>query len=380
MGASTAYYLAKRGVKNIVLLEKKYLASGPTGKSVANIRPYHGVEETVKIIQRTNQVYLNFSEEVGGNAEFRNIGRVWAEPESKRKLLEDAVALSRRGGIKAEYLSIKDLEEMLPGVVTEGLAVAVLFPEAGHSNPGLVTASFAARAREMGAEILQETEVTGIEVSRGRVRSVTSSRGTVSAPIVLNATGIWSPQIGQMVGIDIPIKPTRGQGVVFRLPWDLPSFTPIFHDGRSHYVFRCDPGDLVNLINTLEKVDGEILDPDTMPEDASEETRANAFERGPETFPALKMASYRGGYSCAYDVTPDDSPIIEEAEEVGGFYNLVGWSGLGMEQAPAAGELMAELITTGKTTLVDVSIYSSRRFKENRPLASAWLFGEEGVH
>ena len=380
MGTSTAYYLAKCGVKDVVLLEKRYLASGPTGKSAAHIRPYHGVEETIKIIQRTMQVYLNFSEMVGGDAEFRNTGRIWAEPESKRKLLEDAVALSRRGGIKAEYLSTKDLEEMMPGVATEGLAVAVLFPEAGYSNPGLVTASFAARAREMGVEIYEETEVTGIDVSGGRVRSVTSSRGTVSAPIVLNAAGIWSPQIGQMVGIDIPIKPTRGQGVVFRLPWELPSFTPIFHDGRSQYIFRCEPGNLVNLINTLEKVDAEILDPDTMPEDASEETLANALERGPETFPALKMASYRGGYSCAYDVTPDDSPIMEESEDVSGFFNMVGWSGLGMTQAPAAGELMAELITTGKTTLVDVSIYSSRRFKENRPLASAWLFGEIGFN
>ena len=232
----------------------------------------------------------------------------------------------------------------------------------------------------MGVCILEETEVTGIDVSEGRVRSVTASRGVVSAPIVLNAAGIWAPQIGRMVGIDIPIKATRGQGVVFRLPWDLPSFTPIFHDGRSHYVFRCEPGNLISLIKTQEKVDAETLDPDTMPEDASEETLANALERGPETFPALKMASFRGGYSCAYDVTPDDSPIIEEVEEVGGFYNLVGWSGLGMTMAPAAGELMAELITTGKTTLVDVSIYSSRRFKENRPLAPAWLFGEIGSH
>ena len=87
MGTSTAYYLAKCGVKDVVLLEKRYLASGPTGKSAAHIRPYHGVEETIKIIQRTMQVYLNFSEMVGGDAEFRNTGRIWAEPESKRKLL-----------------------------------------------------------------------------------------------------------------------------------------------------------------------------------------------------------------------------------------------------------------------------------------------------
>ncbi|MEE9199198.1 MAG: FAD-dependent oxidoreductase, partial [Dehalococcoidia bacterium] len=250
MGASTAYHLAKRGLRDLVLLEKGYLASGPTGRSVAHIRPYHGVEETVKIIRRSNEVYLNFSEIVGGDAEFRNVGRFWAEPESKRKLVEEAVALSRSAGIRAEYISIEELEERLPGVATEGLGVAAYCPEAGYSNPSAVTASFATRAREMGAQVMEETEVTGIEVSEGKVRSVASTRGQISTPVVVNAAGIWCRRIGRMVGIDIPITPTRHQGVVFRLPWDLPSFDPIFHDGRTEYVFRCGPENLIKVMDT----------------------------------------------------------------------------------------------------------------------------------
>ena len=134
------------------------------------------------------------------------------------------------------------------------------------------------------------------------------------------------------------------------------------------------------MVDTLEILEPEIMDPDTMPEDAAEETLVKALDKSSLTFPALERASYRGGYSCAYDITPDESPIIEESEQVEGFYNLVGWGGLGMQQAPVAGELMAELIVHGRASLVDVSVFASRRFLENRPLPSAWLFGEIGIH
>ena len=380
MGASTAYHLAKLGVKKVVLLEKGYLAGGPTGKSLANVRPYHAVEETVRIIKKANDIYLNFDDVVGGDIDFRKLGRVWAEPHSKRPVIEQAVALSQKVGIKAEFISIQDLATMMPGLNADGLGVAAHFPDAGYSNPGAVTLAYANRARELGALIFEETEVTGIESPMGKVRSVETTKGSISTPAVVNCAGIWGALTGRMVGIEIPIQPTRGQGVILRLPWDLPPFTPIFHDGRTDYIFRCEPDNLINTVDTLEILEPEIVDPDTMPEDADEEILVKALDRGRLTFPALERASYRGGYSCAYDITPDESPIIEESEEIEGFYNLVGWGGLGMQQAPVAGELMAELIVEGETSLIDVSIFTSRRFRENRPLPSAWLFGEIGIH
>ena len=167
MGASTAYHLAKLGVKKVVLLEKGYLAGGPTGKSLANVRPYHAVEETVRIIKKANDIYLNFDEVVGGDIDFRKLGRVWAEPDAKRPVIEGAVSLSQKVGIKAEFISIEDLTEMMPGLNTDGLGVAAHFPEAGYSNPGAVTLAYANRARELGALVFEETEVTGIESGAG---------------------------------------------------------------------------------------------------------------------------------------------------------------------------------------------------------------------
>ena len=194
MGASTAYHLAKLGVKNVMLLEKGYLAGGPTGKSLANVRPYHAVEETVRIIKKANEIYLNFDEVVGGDIDFRKLGRVWAEPDSKRPVIEAAVSLSQMVGIKAEFISIEDLAGMMPGLDTVGLGVAVHFPEAGYSNPGAVTVAYANRARELGALILEETEVTGIELASGKVGAVETDKGPVSTPMVVNCAGIWGSQ------------------------------------------------------------------------------------------------------------------------------------------------------------------------------------------
>ena len=381
MGASTAYHLAKRGVTDVVLVEQRYLASGPTGRSLANLRPYHGVEETVRIIHESSKIYLNFDEIIGGGGQFRNIGRVWAEPESNRALMQEMVALTGKVGMRSEYLDPDQLAEMVPGLNTEGLGSIVHFPDAGYSNPGGVTEAFAARAREQGVQTNEETKVTGIGLSGGRVQSVETDKGSISAPVVINAAGIWGPAIGRMVGIDLPITPTRGQGVIYQRHWSMPEFRPIFHDGRSDYIFRCEPGNLINVLNTLEiRDDAETVNPDTMPEDAAPELVDRHRIEGSQALPTLEKATHRGGYSCAYDITPDDSPIFEESEEVGGFYNMVGWSGLGMQQGPVAGDLMAELITTGTTTLVDMSIFSLRRFREGKSLASAWLFKEIGLH
>lgn len=381
MGASTAYHLAKRGVRDVVLLEQGYLASGPTGRSLANLRPYHGVEETVKIIHESSRVYLDFDELIGGGGQFLNIGRVWAEPESNASLVCDMVALTSRVGMRSEFLDTIQLAKMVPGLVTEELGAIVHFPDAGYSNPGGVTAAFSARASEMGAEICEETKTLAINQSGGRVTSVVTDKGTISAPVVVNASGIWAPAIGRMVGIDIPITPTRGQGVIYERHWSMPEFRPIFHDGRTDYIFRCEPGNLINVLNTLEiRDEQEIVNPDTMPEDADPVLIDRHRIEGAVALPTLEKAVHRGGYSCAYDITPDDSPIFEESEEVGGFYNMCGWSGLGMQQAPVAGDLMAELITTGSTTLVDMSIFSMRRFREGKSLASAWLFKDIGLH
>ena len=324
MGASTAYHLAKRGVTDVVLVEQRYLASGPTGRSLANLRPYHGVEETVKIIHESSKIYLNFDEIIGGGGQFRNVGRVWAEPESNRDLMQEMVALTGKVGMRSEYLDPDQLAEMVPGLNTEDLGPIVYFPDAGYSNPGGVTEAFAARAREQGVQINEETKVTGIGLSGGRVGSVETDRGTISAPIVVNAAGIWGPAIGRMVGIEIPITPTRGQGVIYQRHWSMPEFRPIFHDGRSDYIFRCEPGNLINVLNTLEiRDEAEMVDPDTMPEDAAPELVDRHRIEGSQALPTLEKATHRGGYSCAYDITPDDSPIFEEARRSEG---SITWS------------------------------------------------------
>ena len=141
------------------------------------------------------------------------------------------------------------------------------------------------------------------------IASVETDKGTVSAPVVVNAAGIWAPTIGKMVGIDIPITPTRGQGVIYQRHWSMPEFRPIFHDGRTDYIFRCEPGNLINVLNTLEIRDEvEIVDPDTMPEDAAPELVDRHRTEGAVALPALEKATFTAAATPAPTTSPPTTP------------------------------------------------------------------------
>ena len=121
----------------------------------------------------------------------------------------------------------------------------------------------------------------------------------------------------------------------------------------------------------------EIVDPDNYKDDVDDEFRDMALAEAYRNIPVLKRASYRGGATGCYDETPDEGPILGAVPEVEGFYCHCGWSGLGFQTSPVVGDLMAELITTGKTTLVDLSMFRLSRFKEGKLLESDWYVEEE---
>lgn len=119
-----------------------------------------------------------------------------------------------------------------------------------------------------------------------------------------------------------------------------------------------------------------VKNPDKLNEEVDKETVDMFLDAIPHLLPPMKRASYRGGYASLYDVTPDENAILGKVPELSGFYLCCGWSGHGFQQHPAIGELMAELITTDKTTLVDWSVFRLSRFKEGKLLSGAWGFRE----
>jgi sarcosine oxidase subunit beta len=373
-GTSIAMRLAQRGVKKVVLVEKKYLASGPTGKSMGNVRPFCPIPETMKILLRSLEIFKHFREDVGGDPGLVPSTRIRIAREKDKKALEADAKWEKQMGANIRLIYPSDLAELLPQLNLEGVGVAIHYLDACHLNPVATTGAYAMRARDLGADIREEVEVTAIKVSGGKVRSVVTSKGEISTPVVVNAAGVWASRIGHMVGIDIPITIKREQICSFLRPWDFRGIFPIVHNLVNEHIYRSEGNDILLAVDSFDFMRPEALvtDPDHYNEEADEAKVKVFLKEIPLILPPMKRASYRGGYAGIYDVPPDQSPILGKVPEVAGFYLCCGWSGVGFGQSAAIGEVMAELITEDKTTLIDWTVFRLSRFKEGEPLASTW--------
>jgi len=381
-GTSIAMRLAQRGVRKVVLTEKNYLASGPTGKSIGNIVGYSPIEETLKIIQRSLDIFQNFNEEIGGDPGLVPTTRLRMVPEEDKEALEAEAAWQKQMGVNLRLLSPADLKEVMPQINTEGIGMAIHYLDAGYLNPVATTGAYAIRARDLGADIREETEVTAIKVSEGKVQSVVTDKGEIATPVVVNAAGVWSPGIGRMAGIELPVTVKWVEACSFLRPWDFRGIIPTIHNVARQHMYRCEGNDLLLTfeIVAFESPERLVKDPDNYEEEVSEATVKLFLEALPLLVPPMKRASYRGGYTGVYDCSPDESPIIGKVPEVEGFYLCCGWSGIGFQQSPAIGEVMAELVTEDRTTLIDWSVFRLSRFKEGKPIAGAWDYRGSKSH
>ena len=370
IGTSIAMHLALRGVKKVVLVEKKYLASGSTGKSVGNVRPFSPVLEIMELTRRSLHVFQNFKEEVGGDPGLVSTTRVRIASEKDKEILRADAEWEGGIGANIRFLSPQELSELIPQLNIEGIGGAIHYLDACYLNPIATTGAFAMRARDLGVDLREETEIVDIKVSGGKVKSVITDKGEISTPAIVNATGIWAQNIGHMVGIDIPMTLRREQIFSFLRPWDFRGTFPIIHDLINEHLYRSD-GDEMMLAMDMKcflREEAVVKDPDNYNEEVETENARTLIMEMPVLLPTLKRASYRGGFSGLFDVTPDDNPILSKVPGIEGIYLCCGWLGLGVGQCPAIGEVVAELITEDRTTLIDWTVFRLSRFKEGKPL------------
>src|SRR5688572_13126121 len=209
-GTSTAYHLAKRGVKNVVLLEKEFLASGPTGRSSACVRQHYSTPETCRLVLKALRFFERFEELTGGrSAGFVRTGYLLGVDDRLRKQMEASVRLQQSQGIDSRLISPEEARAIEPRLAIEDLTAACYEPEAGYADPSQTTQGFAGAAREMGLRVMEQTTVTAIRTTGDRVTAVETSRGTIETPKVVNAAGTWSHHVAKTLGIDVPITVCR---------------------------------------------------------------------------------------------------------------------------------------------------------------------------
>jgi glycine/D-amino acid oxidase-like deaminating enzyme len=359
-GVSIAFHLARAGVRDVLVLERRFLAAGGTGRSVGIVRQLYPTPETSAMVRRSLGVFQDFPNVVGGDAGYVACGALIGVSTAMRPKLEANLAMQRDLGIRAEILEPDDVARVEPAIDPAGLGAVLWEPESGYGDPTGVTLAYANAARRLGVTIEQGVEVTAIDVAGDRVRGVVLASGDrIEAPIVVNAAGLWSPAVARQAGVTLPIIVGRHPVFVVERAATAPGHRVYLDLAGGSYV-RPETGHLTLTGSLTDDETEHPMDPELLGAEAGFAEATEVLERTGRALPRLADARYRRGYAGAFDITPDWMPILDQTGP-GGFFTAAGMSGHGFKLSPAVGEMMAALIT-GATPPVSAAPFRLDRF------------------
>ena len=367
-GASVAYHLSRRRPGRVVLVERKFLASGPTGRSSALVRRFYAMDFLTRTGNASAHVFQGWAESIGGgDPGFRQVGILWLAPPDRAANLRENVRRARALGVRVDLLTPEELKSLVPAMAVDDVAVAAHEPESGYADASSTTNALAARARELGAAIVQHVPVEAVLVSGGRVTGVRTAEGEIHAPAVVVCAGLWAPALLAPLGIAVPVAPKRHQMCFFRRP---PGFDghPGMIDRPSGTYMRPETGNLtIQGLSTYH----EVVDPDQYNEGADPQEVMRNAELIAHRFPVMEHGLSMGGYSGVYDVTPDHEPVLGPIPEIQGLSADFGWSGHGFKHSPAIGEIMAAVVLEGRADGWDLAPFRWSRFGDGDLLPPA---------
>jgi sarcosine oxidase subunit beta len=360
MGASAAYHLALRGMKNVVLLEKEdFFGSGATGRCAGGVRYQFSTEINVRLSLESLPMIERFKDEIGQDVNYRQCGYLLVATNQKdADTFKHNVALQNKLGVATKLLSGDEVRARLPLMKFDDALAGTFNPKDGIVDPNSVVMGYISAAQKMGVKALSGAEVTGIKLNGDSVEAVETNLGAIKTRKVLNAAGPWAGLIGRMAGVEIPLTPLRRQMFTTNPLKEIPADFPFVIDfAKSLYFHREGEGLLVGMSNQQEKPGFD--------QNVDDDFELVNLEAAIERLPVVEKASRAAHWAGLYEITPDAHPIYGETR-VKGFTLCAGFSGHGFMHGPVSGKLMAEYILDGKFSTLDVSMLDLKRFEEER--------------
>lgn len=378
MGASIAFHLARRGVGKIMMLEKRFVGAGSTGKSGAIIRQHYSHPLTTAMARQGLRFFEQFSERVGATQVFTRAGMAIVVARADRERLEANVAMQRQVGVDVRIVSADELREIDPDTRVDPDEVAAYEREAGYVEAVSALGALVDAARRDAAELRERVEVTAIRMSDSAVTGVETTDGTIESKTVVIAAGPWASRVAATAGVDLPVNACRTQVALFRRPAESTGHLSVYGDFAGAVYFKPTWGDLVHVGSISSEEADAIVDPDSYREAPDETFLKDCRAALVRRVPAMARAPGRGGYAALYSITPDWHPILDRLAGIDGLYCAVGFSGHGFKLSPAVGELMSELIVDGSATTHDIAPLRFSRFEEKKPFLSPSAYGVMG--
>ncbi len=366
-GCAIAYQLAKKGLRDVVIVEKDHLCSGASCRCPGGFRHQWATEADIVLMTASIQLFTRLQEELEypQDLEVRQIGYMFLlYSEEEVKQYRRNMQLQRSLGIPVQLMSPQEAKSLVPILSTDGLLATAYCPWDGRANPWLVTHAYARAARRLGVEINTGTGVTSITTDDGKITGVVTDQGVIETSRVVCVAGAQSPAIARMVGIEnVPIRPSLREVLV------------------TERITRAQcPALMAPDVGYFQTANGDV-----MPELRSPDMESFDYSRGSRRSlkrsaagwvriaPVLGYMKVLRSWAGVYDMTPDAHPIVGPTPGVEGFYMAAGFSGHGFMMAPIVGKTMAESIL-GEPTSVDISDLSAERFQRGSHVVEKMVY------
>ena len=368
-GLAAAYYLAARhGVRNVAVFDKGYLGGGNTGRNTAIIRSNYLTPEGVAFYEESMRLYRGLSEELDYNILYSERGHfTLAHSDSAMRTSRWRAEVNKHLGVDSEVVERDELARLVPLLnmsedVRHPVLGALYHPPGAVARHDAVAWGYAGRTQELGVEIHQETEVTGIKIENGRVVGLETSRGPIACGKAMQAVAGLSGQVARLAGFTLPIRTVPLQACV-SLPLK-PFLDPIIVSGSLHvYISQSDRGELVM---------GGATDPYPRYQTSSTlDFMEGLMAHILELFPFMVDVPVLRQWAGMTDMTPDFAPVMGETP-VENYYIDSGWGTWGFKATPVCGTTMAELIATGRVPAL-IEEFRLDRFRDFS------LLGEKGA-
>ena len=335
-GLALAYELGRRGVSDVLVLERGYLNAGASGRNGGGVRAQWSTPAMIRLARRTLAIMDRFAVDMGVNVWLRRGGYLFLAPTREQvALIERNAKLHAREGLRTRVIGPAEALAIVPQLDASRFLAASWNPDDGVVFPWPFLWGYADRARALGARVAPFTRVTGFDVAGPRVTAVRTDRGRVECDTVVVAAGAWSKEVAALAGVRLPNRPTRHEILVTEplKPWLGPLVSVL---GWGLYFSQSLRGELVGGMGDPEEPEGVV-------QGSTLRFLARFARAATALVPALAGVTVVRQWAGCYDVTPDNNPVLGPAG-FANFHQLSGFVGHGFMMAPAVAELYADFL------------------------------------
>ena len=381
IGVSVAYHLAKYGWKDVVLIEKHELTSGSTWMAAGNCSFFHGNYYCTQVNMKSIEIYQGLEAETGQNVGWHTTGSIrTADNPGRMEELGYAYSMNRCLGLDVSWVTPDKIKAMHPLINTEGLLGGLYWPDDGDVDPNSVTMAMSIGAKKLGAEINTHTQVTGIDRTSTDEWLVHTDKGDITCEVVVNAAGLWAPEVAKMVGLEIPSIAGEHTHILFEAIDSVEKhdgYLPLVRDpDRSIYIRQ----EMDSLILGLYESKVKQWNPKGVPWDYAQtelqpdiDHIADFIENGIYRFPIMGDTGFKHVTDGPITYTPNGDPLVGPAYPLKNFFHACGYS-FGITQAGGIGHYMAGWIMNGEPE-IDLWPVDSRRYGSY----ANWAYNHEKI-